>query len=224
MNDHDSNLEELLVHDLPVLFGESLLAQMKLVYAEAHASVYENPALGEAEAEYLLGHQRRALAETVLRNIAIEHRLQVSMIEPDNGGCKSVYVTSTKFGFTMCHVQSGCQFPKHSDTRAQSALINKYIRQRSLFPIDSETGVQKIYGILIHTELSEAKDELGSMHIGFPNPDFSGWIDIPIDILDIIDKQKQRFQKPADLQGQIQQPKPTFKERKDLKPVSRDDK
>ena len=53
-----------------------------------------DPALGEDQANYVFGYYRRGRAETVLMNTAAEHGLKVKMVQPENGGCKHVYVTT----------------------------------------------------------------------------------------------------------------------------------
>lgn len=217
-------LKELLVTELPPGFTRSLHARMEQIYPETYASVFNDPDLGEEQANYLLGYYRRANAETILMRTAAEHGLFVKTIQPDSGGCKCIYIASGMFGFTMCHVTTAGGFPQFSDTREQSAKINEYVAQGDLFIQEDPNGNQKkIYGIFVHTEQPGNKDSFKSLHIGFPTPEFDDWLEEPIDVRDIVDIQERRFRKEKDLHEQIQNPKPVWK-KNNKKVKSGDDK
>ena len=139
MGSQNQSLQDMLVSDLPPAFVRTLLERARAVYREAHAAVQQNPTLGEPEAQYLLGHQRRAHFEAMFRDAAVLHRIQFSMerSKDEDGhshGCQHVRVVVGRFAFTACHVQSPGAFPKSSRSRVQYSQINEHAAQRNLFP------------------------------------------------------------------------------------------
>lgn len=204
-------LKQLLIADLPPGFVRALLERIENIYPESYTSMFNNPSLCDEQAKYVLGHYRRGLAETVLMNTAAEHGLKVRLKQPENGGCKHVYVTAGRFGFVMCHVPTSGGLPKPSDSREQSSKINEHISQGNLFPVDSEPSDEEFYGVFVHTEQTGKKDIFKSLCIGFPTPEFDDWIEEPIDLQDIIDIQQRLFQNQEDAHAQIQKPEPMWK-------------
>lgn len=213
MDDGNPSLRQLLAEDLPPAFLMQLHQRLNDVYRMSCEKVLADPDLGEEQASYALGYYRRALAETVLKDLSAQHHLRVESRQSENGGCKCVYAASSRFGLTMCHVQSPGHFPKYSTTREQSSKINEHISQGELFPLPPTPSDESIYGIFVHTEQNGMKDRLGSLCIGFPTPEFDNWIEQPIDVTEIIDLQQRLFQEPEDLQSQIQSPMPSWKTR-----------
>lgn len=213
MNRLSPTLKQLLIHDLPPGFVRALLERIENIYPESHAAMFNDPSLGEEQAKYVLGYYRRALAETELTNTAVEHGLNVKLIQPENGGCKHVYVSAGRFGFTICHVETSGGFPKYSDSREQSAKINEHISQIELFPVVSEQAADEAFfnGVLVHTEQPGRKDAFKSLHIGFPTPEFDNWVDEPINLQDILDIQQRLFQSHEDIHAAIQDTTPTWK-------------
>ena len=115
MSSRNRTLQEMLVADLPPGFVRTLLDEAPAVYREAHAVVQGNPSLGDPEAQYLLGHQRRAHFEAMLRDAAVLHGVEFTMerSKDDDGhsyGFQHVRVTASRFAFTACHVQSPERF------------------------------------------------------------------------------------------------------------------
>lgn len=207
----NSTLRQLLVTDLPPGFVRVLYEQLGKIYPDSYAMMFNDPALGDTQANYVLGHYRRARAETVLMTTAAEHGLNVIEVQPENGGCKHIYVKTRNFGFTMCHVLTPGGFPNHSESREQSSKINEHLAQGSLFPVASEPDKEVIYGVFVHTEQTGKKDEFNSLYIGFPNPAFDDWIEEPIDLQDILNIQQRLFQNQEDVHAQIQNPVPKWK-------------
>jgi hypothetical protein len=204
-------LKQLLIHDLPPGFVRALLERVANIYPDSYAAMFNDPSLGSDQAKYALGYYRRAQAETVLMNTAAEHGLEVKSIQPESGGVKQIYVSVGRFGFTMCHVDTAAGFPKFSDTREQSSKINEHISQIELFPVDTNPSNDEYFGVLVHTEQNRSKDAFGSLYLGFPNPDFTDWIDDPINFLDILDIQQRLFQSPNDLHATLQDTTPVWK-------------
>jgi hypothetical protein len=211
MNRPSPTLKQLLIHDLPPAFVRVLLERIENIYPDSHAAMFNDPSLGEDQAKYVLGYYRRGLGETVLMNTAAEHGLKVKLIQPENGGCKHVYVSAGRFAFTMCHVETSAGFPKFSDCREQSSKINEHISQIELFPIVSEPVEEEFYGVLVHTEQTRDKATFKSLFIGFPTPEFDDWVDEPINLLDILDIQQRLFQNHEDMRAAIQNTTPTWK-------------
>lgn len=212
MNRPSPTLKQLLIHDLPPAFVRVLLERIENIYPDSHAAMFNDPSLGEDQAKYVLGYYRRGLGETVLMNTAAEHGLSVKLIQPENGGCKHVYVSAGRFAFTMCHVETSGGFPKYSECREQSSKINEHISQIELFPSVSEPVDEEFYGVLVHTEQTRDKSSFKSLFMGFPNPEFNDWVDEPINLLDILDIQQRLFQnQEEDVHAAIQNTVPTWK-------------
>lgn len=209
--EEEMTLTQLLISDLPPGFVRAVLDQFPLIYSEAHEVVHNNPDYGKPEAEYLLGHQRRALGEASLRNLAVEHGLKVEMLKPEKGGCEHVMITVGRFKFTLCHVASQGAFPKSSPCREQYSLINEHLSQGQLFPIESDPSDADIYAVLVHTGVPGKNSNFKSIAVGFPNHTFDAWLDAPINLLDISDLQGRRYQQKEDLQQQVQSPRPEWK-------------
>lgn len=212
----DHGLRAMLTIDLPPGFTQNLVDSLPLLYQEAHAAVNGNPDLGDSEANYLLGHYRRAIAETKLRQLALLHNIFVETVKPEKGGCEHVRLKVGRFALTMCHVPCPAGFPRQSESREQYALINEHIRQQQIFPVQSNPANSKIYGIIIHTEESHNKQNLASAAIGFPNHSFDGWVEEPIDLMDLRDIQVQKYQREDDLQSQVQSAEPVWKSHEQL--------
>ena len=211
MGSQNQTLKEMLVADLPPGFVSTLLDQAAAVYREAHAAVQHNPNFGEPEAEYLLGHQRRAHFEAMLRDAAVLYGIQFSMerSKDEDGhphGCQHVRVTAGRFAFTACHVQSPGAFPKSSRSREQYSQINEHAAQVKLFPVRSIPKKEELYGIIVHTERRNVKGEIQSLAVGFPDPEFNTWIQEPIPLVDIAELQAVSFRKVNDPQATIQTP------------------
>ena len=204
-------LKQLLANDLPPGFVKKVLGALERVYPEAYESVENDTRFGKPEAEYMRGPTRRALFETELRNIAVECGLKVEMHKPAKGGCKHVRVLFGRFQIGACHVQSPGAFPQHSDCRQQLSSVNEHISQGQLFSVESEPQDHSLYAILTHTAETTDPSKFRSAQIGFPNPDFEEWVEEPIDLMEIRDRQAQALQRREDLQGAIQKPKPRWK-------------
>jgi len=204
-------LKQLLINEIPPGFSRALYDRIWDIYPESFTAMFTDPLLGDEQANYVLGYYRRGLAETVFMNTAAEFGLSTKLVQPENGGCKHVYVSTGRFGFTMFHVPSRAGFPKHSDCREQSSKINAHIQQQSLFPIDSRPDKETIYGVFVHTEHIGKKDAFNSLSVGFPNPKFSDWVEEPIDIQDLIDIQQKRFQDQEDVYAESQHTDPVWK-------------
>jgi len=202
----------MLIGDLPPNFVQALYERIGIIYPDSYNAMLNDPTLGKEEAHGTLGFYRRAQAETVFMNTAVEYGLRFRYVQPKNGGCKHIRVTAGKFGLALCHVVSPGGFPSYSDVREQSSKINEYISQMNLFPVKVKPEEnEKFYGIFVHTEKMGRKDQFQSMHIGFPNPEFDDWVEEPIDVLEIIDIQHRLFRKQGSSEIQIQKAVPVLK-------------
>lgn len=214
MSTENITLKQLLIQDLNPGFVNVLLQRMQSLYPEAHSAMFNDPNLGEEQANYVLGHYRRGCAESILMRTAAEFGLHPKIVQPEGGGCKHVYVSVGRFGLVMCHVTGPDAFPQHSANREQSAQVNEFISQMSLLAEATAPEPEEFYGIIVHTEVQGKKDTFGSLKLGFPNPEFEGWQDEPVCLQDIHDIQQSLFQPQDDLQAQIQNPKPLWKTEK----------
>lgn len=213
MSDTNLTLKQQVIKEIPPGFIRALYERVGYVYPTSHAKISNDPLLGEEQANYVLGHYRRGLAEKIFWDTGFEYGLAVECMQPDNGGCKHVRVSSENFKFSMCHVSTCGGFPKHSDSREQSSKINDHLQQQFMFPFESEveSANQPFYGIFVHTEITKKKDIFNSLHLGFPNTDFNGWVDEPIDIRDLIDIQQRLFQDRDDVYAEVQNDNPVWK-------------
>ena len=218
---NNPTIAEYLIQDLPPGFVRQILETLPKIYREAYDSVTNDSRLGEPEALYLLGHTRRAIFETEFRKMALDCGLQVEMHKPKRGGCTHVRVLAGRFQLIACHVASPGAFPNHSDCREQYSAINEHLQQGQLFEESSSPGEQAFYGILTHTSDPKDASTFRSVQIGFPDTHFLEWAEEPVDLLDIRDKQSRMFRAAEDLQGQIQRPKPRWKQaqQEDPKPI-----
>lgn len=206
-------LKDMLLEDLNPAFVRDLINNMPQVYADSFAAMMNDPNMGEDQAKVVLGHYRRGRAETLLQRKAVEHGIRQTTIQPAGGGCSHIRVQIGRFRLVMCHVVSRDAFPQHSDEREQSAKVNHCIDQLSLLAEEVTMSEGELYGVIIHTEEPGKKDKFSSIKIGFPDPEWSGWLEEPIDLLEISEIQSMRQQKKDDLQGQVQidKAKPTWK-------------
>ena len=138
------------------------------LYRDAHDTVYNNPVIGKPEADYLLGHQRRALFEAATRNLGVEHGLKVGMEQPEKGGCEHVKIIVGPFGLTASHIAWPAGFPRISRSREQYASINEHLSQNQLFPIESDPRDEQIYGVIVHTEIPGRRMNYTRCQSGFP--------------------------------------------------------
>lgn len=211
MTTPNPSLKEMLLEDIPPGFVNELLAAMPTIYLESFNTMMNDPALGQEQAKGVLGHYRRARAETLLQETATRHGIDAKLVQPAAGGCTHIRVRMGRFQFVMCHVISRDAFPQHSDEREQSAKVNECIAQMSLLEEHVSLSTGEVFGIIIHTEITGRKEEFGSIKVGFPDPDWNGWAEEPIDLAEISDIQAKRYQKREDprenLQKQLAKPK-----------------
>ncbi len=209
------DFSELLVQDVPPALIRQILDVLPSVYPDAYDEVHGHEKLGEPEAKSVLGYLRRGFFEMQFRNIATECGLRVDMHTPTNGGCEHVQVICGRFRLIACHVQSPGAFPQHSDCREQYAGVNEHIAQTDWLAKPSQPGEQSIFGVLTHTSERHDPRQFRCAQIGFPDPDFERWVDKPVELLDLRDKQMRAYQAQEDLQGRNQDPKPKWKKRQD---------
>ncbi len=210
----DLTLKQLLVAELPPGFVRAILAKFENIYHDTYEAISKDSALGDKQAAYVLGYYRRGVVETAFMNLSSEHGLQVDEIQPSNGGCKHIRISTEHFYFVICHVQSSGGFPRHSDNREQSSSINRYLSQIDFFPYDFHVDGKEFYGIFVHTEQLGNKDIFDSLYVGFPDIRFESWVEEPVDLQEIRDLQQRQFQAQDDLQAQVQNAVPTWKKQK----------
>lgn len=209
-------LNQLLASHISPAFIREFIGIAPNLYHDAYDTVYNNPVIGKPEADYLLGHQRRALFEAATRNLAVEHGLKVGMEQSEKGGCEHVKIVFGPFGLTTSHIACPSGFPRISRSREQYAAINEHLSQNQLFPIESNPRDEQIYGIIVHTEVPGRKNEFHSLSIGFPNHNFTAWVQQPTEFIEILDIQDRLYRKSEDLQAQVQKSEPVWKkERKE---------
>ncbi|CAA6825055.1 MAG: Unknown protein [uncultured Thiotrichaceae bacterium] len=205
------SLKELLITDLPPAFVRKLMKELDVAYSSASSKVNDDPDIGETEAAYLLGHYRRSICETTFRTLSEEQGLIAKTITPETGGCRHVQVSTSNFNISLCHVRNPMEFPSFSQARQQNSEINELISQQQLFASEVRSLNDKAYVVIVHSEYSGKPSEFGYASIGFPNTKFTDWIDQPVDLLDIMDVQALRFQKPEGIQNEVQHAIPKWK-------------
>lgn len=209
-------LFDLLITDLPVGFGKSLVERMPLLYIEAFESVTHDPRFGEPEARYLHGHVRRALVEKMLRDLGVAHQMKVEMRRAEGvGGPEHVMLSVGRFCFTACHIPAMREFPQESRHREQYSLINEHADQVQMFPIGSDPPDHAIYGIIFHRGAPGNKGKLGTLCIGIPNETCDGWIQEPINLVDLADAQERQLQQKEEAKSAEPKWKPQTKDKKE---------
>lgn len=216
MNDRYISLRDLVVCAVPPGFLKALLEEMGGIYRESHETVFNDTNLDDRQARYVRGHYRRGRAETQFSRLAAQYGLKQRVEQPENGGCNHIVVSAGTLSLVLCHVYAENAFPKHSDNREQASRVNDHLSQVDFFPAELKRAYDRsedaqIYGIIIHSENGNDKSTLGSIKIGFPNCNCDGWIEEPICLNEISDLQDRQFQKPEDLQGQVQDVMPKWK-------------
>ena len=215
MKNNSTTLKAMLIDDLPPEFVTELIQGMVSIYPASFASMYQDRELGEEQAKTILGHYRRALAETLFERTAKKYGLGTELVQPEGGGCTHISIQVGRFRLAMCHVVSQDAFPQHSDNREQSSKANKCIAQINLFPDRVTPQAGEIFGIIIHSEFPGKKDQFDSIKIGFPNCDWDGWIEGPVCLVEISEIQNNQYQE-EDLQGIVQNDKAKPKLKRNL--------
>lgn len=208
MND---SLREILVTDLPPAFVLRLINDAAWVYKEAHARVLNDPLLGDAERAYMEPHHRRALFERKLMDAALDSGLQATTERVSSGAAQYNLIRAGRLLLTCSRTVGRNIVPRACMFRGQYADINEHIDQLQLFPVPSEPGESSLYCIVTHGPSAERPDELGHCCFAFPKQEGDKWAQEPVDLTDVRDYQKARYQKTDDDRAEIQKVEPKLK-------------
>jgi len=82
-----------------------------------------------------------------------------------------------------------------------------------MFPVDSRPTEYDIYGIIFHREAAGDKAKLGTLSVGIPNERCDGWLEEPIDLVDLADAQDRR----QSVEDGAKSPEPKWKDQRGKK-------
>lgn len=208
MND---SLRDILVTDLPPAFVLRLIRDAEWVYKEAHSRVLNDPLLGDAERAYMEPHHRRALFERKLMEAALDSGLRATTERVSSGAAQYNLIRAGRLLLTGSRTGGRNIVPRACTFRGQFADINEHIDQLQLFPVSSEPGEASLYCIVTHGPSAESAGELGYCCFAFPKQDGDTWAQEPIDLTDVRDYQKVRYQRTDDARAEIQTIEPKLK-------------
>ena len=208
MND---SLREILIADVPPAFVSRLIDDAKWVYKEAHAHIKNGPLVGDAERAYLEPHYRRALFERKMMDAGLDSGLRAETERASSGAAQYNLIRVGRILLTCSRTTSRNAVPRACAFRGQYSDVNEHINQRQLFPMPSQPGKSSLYCIITHGPSNEKVGELGFCCFAFPTQSGERWAQEPIDLVDIYDYQKARYQKRDDDRASIQSAEPKLK-------------
>lgn len=206
-----ATLREIVIEDLPPALVTRLLERAPWVYREARDQVENGLGLDGPERAYAEPHIRRALFEKVLKEAALDCGLRPTTERVSAGGAQYTAIRAGRILLTGSKTNGREGVPRACGFRGQYSQINEHVSQGELFPVPSAPGEAALYAIITHGPKPGAPGEIGFLRIGFPAEDMSDWADSPIDLTDIQDYQRQRFQKVEDERAAIQTVEPKLK-------------
>jgi hypothetical protein len=207
----NDSLREILVTDVPPAFVLRLIQDAAWVYKEAHARVLNDSLLGDAERAYLEPHHRRALFERKLMEAALDSGLQATTERVSSGAAQYNLIRAGRLLLTCSRTVGRNVVPRACMFRGQYAGINEHIDQLQLFPVSSNPGESSLYCIVSHGPSAEKPGELGYCCFAFPMQEGGKWAQEPVDLTDVRDYQKARYQKIDDDRAEIQNVEPKLK-------------
>jgi hypothetical protein len=174
-DDLSAALFDLAVHDLPRDFIREVARVLPVVYREAHARSFDDPAWEKPEGHDLCGHMRRALFESKFRKLARVHGLSATSFRNSK---QTSYYTLARAGrlvITQSAVQHEWQMARPAGFRAQHAAVNDIFSYPLLPGIADDVphlyDPGEIYAILFHGPDPTNPREFGFAAIGFPDSD-----------------------------------------------------
>ena len=185
----NASLRTLLATDLPDAFVSELINVANWIYRDTHEAIALDSNYDAPEKEYLLPHTRRAIMESKMRELANKHNVQVTIEENSAKNTKYSLIRCGRFALTISKAPGESQLPSKCNFRKQYAEINQHIKQLSLFPLPSNPQDSSIYGIIIHGHDLNDQSKLAFLRIGFPEHEKRGWVEDPIDLLEIMELQ-----------------------------------
>jgi len=207
----NEQLRDILVSDLPPAFVTQLRNAFETIYRTTYESVHNDPNLASSAKSYLLPHSRRAELESVLLRLAAEARLATEEHRVRSGAAEFVIVRSRRLSITCSRTPTRDCLPRKAVFREQYADVNQHIAQLSLIPVSSDPGESALYCVVAHGPNILDQRELGFLAFGFPNHEGTAWADEPVDIIDLIDLQRRKYQHVDDPLLEIQKVTPRLK-------------
>jgi len=180
MQTTNPNLFNALVKALPTKFLLRLKQSLPRIYFEAHQMAFEESVLQDAEAEYLMKHNRGAIFESLFRQAALDSGLH-AIVQPNiRASARYTLVRATNFVFTANYVDHREKSVCSAHFRNQHASLNLLAQQRFTEFDTSEVfqGVPEcVYCILLHGPDPSDKIKPGFMEFAFPNVSNTQWVD-----------------------------------------------
>lgn len=174
-------LFKTLVSAVPYSFIEKLHQDIPGSYSEAHASVFNDPIIEEAECEYLMPHYRRAIVETTFRKAAASSGLVAIAQDNIRHTAKYSLVKCGPFLITASYVSEPGKLVRTANFRSQHASLNALLAQGRFSEFDTPETFQgeaeSIYCILLHGADFFDKAKVGFIELAFPDSTASSWVE-----------------------------------------------
>lgn len=165
--------------ELPLGFLEKVKDGFQQIYKEAHHRGHDDPAWDTPEANYLVPHLRRAMAEKLVRDAANSHGLSAIVKMNSKRTSEYTIVSSARLLFTVSHCTDRSQV-RYAKFRQQNSELNSLLSQGRFEVFDTPEILQgcadSIYAILIYGD--------GFIEFAIPDADGKKWLDhYPLDKL-----------------------------------------
>lgn len=184
----DRLLEEIL-SSVPKLFVAKMIEVQPLIYRESRDATYSGPVvLGDADAEYLWPHYRRALYETRLREVAAGCGLKAGVEVNAAGNHKYTVVKAGRFLMTCSHV-GDLSMLQPSLFRGQNSALNALLPQLLLKDIaDDVRQGGELYAIILHCEDRQERGlvEPGFLKFGVPAAGKGDKLEVAFDFSELL--------------------------------------
>jgi hypothetical protein len=209
-------LQEIVAKSAPPHWLKGIYTRIQHCYAEAHQGVANHPGLDEAQRAILLPYMRRGLVETALHRWSLDCGLNASVEDTKTDSHQFTLIRFGQIAVTISKTSTCGAMPETCGFRKQHSRVNEMLMQQLLFPVPSSTDSDQelIYAIITHGPARGGVD-LGFVSLGFPNSLMSAWVEQPVSIFEIEERQTKLCQKPdLDLHEQLQEKQRTPKIKK----------
>lgn len=218
-----TSFQQVVAATLSPHFVSQVYPTITWCYSEALAHVGGYGGFDDPERRGILPYWRRCLVEFHLRKLALDSGMYAAVESTDKPGHEFTLIQVGTVRITVSKTDSDQSMPETCGFRKQHSSANDMLRQMNLLQIDPVPKVEKdgefIYAIITHGP-ALGSNELGYVNIGFPRADMKQWLEPPVSILEIQERQARDYKKPEDAQAEIEerQRNPALKEAARKKP------
>lgn len=172
-----SELKAMFLKDVPEPFLSDVVALYRSAYAEAFKQEYRRFAFSEAHD--VLGHNRRAIIEGSIRDIAARYPQMKAGVYQNKR--RTQYYTEIRSGCTVLTV-SCLPYPQSQLRKADFRAQYSRTLQHSIGTIQEDTVMADgaVFAVLAHGPLTVNGlkldwSQLGFAFVGFPTSNFKSW-------------------------------------------------